>query len=140
MLTGIDPLLTGELLEALDRMGHSDSVAVVDAHFPAARVGSVVVERPGITAPRMLAAVRSVLPADDDRAVVLMTSAAGDRLPVQIELLDAARVPESLVDSVDRYAFYDEAGASSVVIRTGETRPYGNALLRKGLVDPVTEA
>jgi L-fucose mutarotase len=136
MLTGIDPLLTGDLLALLDGMGHSDTVAVVDAHFPAARVGAAVIERPGIGAARMLRAVRSVLPPDDERAVVLMTSATGILLPVQDELVCAAAVSADAVDSVERYAFYDEAATSSVVIRTGETRAYGNALFRKGLVEP----
>ena len=36
MLTGINPLLTGELLWHLDAMGHSDAVVIADAHFPAA--------------------------------------------------------------------------------------------------------
>lgn len=134
MLTGIDPLLTGQLLALLDEMGHSDTVAVVDAHFPAARTGPPVVERPGVSAPRVLAAVRSVLPPDDVRTVVLMRSADGRRLPVQSELVEAAAVPADLVDSVDRYAFYDEAAAAAVVIRSGETRTYGNALFRKGIV------
>lgn len=134
MLTGVDPLLTGPLLTLLDEMGHSDTVAVVDAHFPAARMGPPVIERPGVDAPRVLAAVRSVLPPDDRRAVVLMTSLDATRLSVQDELVEAAAVSADLVDSVDRYAFYDEAATASVLVRTGEARAYGNALFRKGLV------
>lgn len=40
MLNGIDPLLTGELLAALDAMGHGDCVVLADAHFPAARLAT----------------------------------------------------------------------------------------------------
>src|SRR5688500_4472134 len=134
MLLGVDPLLTGELLMHLDAMGHSDAVAVVDAHFPAHRVGQRVVELPGTTSPAVLAAVRSVLPPDDAPALDLMTSADGQRLPVQDELIAAARLTLGETRFVDRFAYYDVAGQAYVVIRTGETRTYGNALLRKGLV------
>lgn len=134
MLTGINPLLTGEVLLHLDAMGHSDSVAIVDAHFPAARVGLVVIDLPGTTSPQVLAAVRSVLPADDDPALDLMESADGARLPVQDELIAAAQVGESGHRMVERFDYYDLVVSARLVIRTGETRKYGNALFRKGLV------
>ena len=38
MLKLLPPLLTPELLHALASMGHGDDLALVDAHFPAARV------------------------------------------------------------------------------------------------------
>lgn len=34
MLLGVDPLLRGTLLAALDRMGHGDVVAICDAISP----------------------------------------------------------------------------------------------------------
>jgi len=136
MLQGVNPLLTGPILLHLDAMGHSDSVAVVDAHFPAARVGRVVVELPGTTAPAVVAAVRSVLPTDDAPALDLMTSADGTTLPVQHELVAAALLSLDAVAFVDRFAFYDNVAGAQLVIRTGETRVYGNALLRKGIVTP----
>lgn len=33
MLLDLDPVLTGQLLKALDEMGHGDSVVIADAHF-----------------------------------------------------------------------------------------------------------
>ncbi|MDQ1617715.1 MAG: L-fucose mutarotase, partial [Actinomycetota bacterium] len=35
---------------------------------------------------------------------------------------------------IDRHAFYEIAAAAYLIVRTGETRPYGNAILRKGVV------
>jgi L-fucose mutarotase len=35
---------------------------------------------------------------------------------------------------LSRQAFYDEAATAYLIVRTGETRTYGNALLRKGVV------
>jgi L-fucose mutarotase len=136
MLSGIDPILTGTLLAHLDAMGHSDAVVVADAHFPAARLGARVVDTPGLDSPQVLAAVRSVLPLDDAPALDLMRSADGATLTVQHELIAAARAGDGDVRFVERHAFYDLAAEAFLVIRTGETRKYGNALLRKGLVIP----
>ncbi len=134
MLNGIDPLLTGALLAHLDAMGHSDSVVVADAHFPAARLAARLIDLPGHSAPAVLAAIRTVIPLDDAPALDLMRSADGATLPVQRELVDAARAGDGDVRMVERYAYYDLAAEAFVIVRTGETRSYGNALLRKGLV------
>lgn len=134
MLQGINPLLTGELLMHLDEMGHSDTVIIVDAHFPASRLAERLITLPGTTSPEVLEAVRSVLPLDDSPAVDLMTSADGTVLDVQKQLLTAAGVTESDVRFVDRFDFYDEAEDGYVIIRTGETRTYGCVIVRKGLV------
>ena len=45
MLKGIHPLLTPDLLHALAEMGHGDTLAIVDANFPATRVGRRVIRR-----------------------------------------------------------------------------------------------
>ncbi|TFC74019.1 transport protein RbsD/FucU [Cryobacterium sp. TMS1-20-1] len=134
MLIGINPLLTGDLLKHLEEMGHSDKVIVVDAHFPAARLANRLVELPGTTAPEVLAAIRSVLPLDDSPAVDLMTSADGAVLPVQTELLEAARIDLTGARFVDRFDFYRDVADAYVIVRTGETRTYGCVIVRKGLV------
>lgn len=138
MLEGINPLLTGELLMHLDEMGHSDTVIIVDAHFPAARLAERLITLPGTTSPEVLAAVRSVLPLDDSPAVDLMTSIDGTVLDVQRELIEAAGVSEDGVRFVDRFDFYDDAEDAFVIIRTGETRKYGCVIVRKGLVGHVS--
>ena len=138
LLQGVNPLLTGPVLLHLDAMGHSDAVAVVDAHFPAARVGRVVVDLPGTTSPEVLAAVCSVLPPDDAPALDLMTSLDGSTLPVHEELVAAAGLRPDEVRQVDRFAYYDLVKDAHLVLRTGETRVYGNAVYRKGLVTSAT--
>ena len=134
MLSGIDPLLTGDLLAALDAMGHGDAVVLTDAHFPAARVARRLIDLPSVGTPELLRAVRTVLPLDDSPAVDQMLSADGKPLPVQRELAAAADVPLEEVRFLERFAFYDEAEAAFVVVRTGEARTYANVLLRKGIV------
>lgn len=134
MLHGIDPLLTGELLLHLDAMGHSDSVVIADAHFPAAALGARVIVLPGTTTPEVLAAIRTVIPLDDAPSLDLMTSADGAVLDVQHELMVAAGTSLETTRFVDRFAYYDAARTAFLIVRTGETRKYGNALLRKGVV------
>jgi L-fucose mutarotase len=134
MLSGINPLLTGQLLAQLDAMGHSDAVIVADAHFPAERLAHRLLTLPGLTTPDVLRAIRSVIPLDDAPALDLMTSADGTRLPVQDELIDAAGATGRDVQFLGRLEFYDAAAEAFLIVRTGETRTYGNALLRKGVV------
>ena len=57
MLKGIHPLLIADLLHALAAMGHGDEIAIVDANFPATRLGTRVIELPGASSPECLAAV-----------------------------------------------------------------------------------
>lgn len=134
MLEGIHPLLTGELLLHLDRMGHSDSVVVADAHFPAWALGERVIDLPGTTTPEVVAAIRTVLPLDDAPGIDLMASAHGEVLDVQHQLMAAAGTDAGSTAFVERFAYYGVAKAAYLMVRTGETRKYGNALLRKGVV------
>lgn len=134
MLEGINPLLTGELLLHLDRMGHSDAVVIADAHFPAWALGAHVIDLPGTTTPEVMAAIRSVLPLDDAPGIDLMTSADGAVLDVQHELMAAAGTTLDTTRFVERFAYYEVAKSAYLMVRTGETRKYGNALLRKGVV------
>ena len=137
MLLGMDPVLTGRLLEALDAMGHTDSLVIADAHFPAARLsGGRQIELPGLSTPRVLRAVCSVLPLDDAPSLDLMASPEPGLLEVQRELVEAAGLDAAGEGHqlVERFAFYDLAEQAQLIIRTGETRIYGNALVRKGVV------
>jgi L-fucose mutarotase len=130
MLLGIDPLLNGELLLWLDRMGHSDLVVISDAHFPAFRLGPHVIDVAGAS-PQVVQAVRSVIALDDVSPVTLMQSP--EPQDVQAELVAAASVSDSGVQLVDRYAFYELAATANLILRTTETRIYANAILRKGV-------
>lgn len=134
VLTGIHPLLSGALLAQLDAMGHSDAVVLADAHFPAARLAARLLDLPGTSTPELLTAVRSVVPLDEAPALDLMSGPHGARLAVQDELVAAAGAGPQDVRLLSRHDFYEEAGRAFLVVRTGETRTYGNVLLRKGVV------
>lgn len=132
MLKGINPLLTGDLLALLDQMGHSDTVVITDAHFPAYRLSEVVIEL-GVSAPEATAAVCSVLDLDNVDAATLMDS-GGPWNQAQTELVEAlGPIPKDLIREVDRYSFYDLSAKANFIIRTTETRIYANVILSKGV-------
>ncbi|MCC6497115.1 MAG: transport protein RbsD/FucU, partial [Propionibacteriaceae bacterium] len=97
-----------------------------------------LIDMPGLTSPRVLQAIRSVMVPDTFPALDLMESPDGV-LPVQTELVAAAGLELEEARMVERFAFYDLAAQAELIIRTGETRVYGNALFRKG-VTPVMSA
>jgi L-fucose mutarotase len=130
MLSGINPLLTGRVLKELDEMGHSDTVAIVDANFPAHRFAAPCIELPGIDVVTMTRAVREVFPLDPAFPPVLMDSGEPD-VPVQCQLVDAAGGGPPA--RVDRWAFYELVDRASLVLSTGELRLWGNVLLAKGI-------
>ena len=133
MLIGIDPLLTGPLLSALDLLGHGDRLVIADANFPARTTGSEVLALPGIGSPAVLAAVATVFPVEADGRVRVMAAPEGE-IPIHRELARAASVHAPVeLELVERFAFY-EAARGALVLLTGETRPYGNAILVKGVV------
>jgi len=141
MLKGIHPLLTPDLLRTLAAMGHGDTIAIVDANFPAARLSTSLIGVPGAGAPELLDAVLTVLPVDTRATPAAFTMGVVD---------DPEAVPEPVADfalvftdhslgdceigRLERDAFYDAARAAFAVVQTGELRPYGNILLVKGVV------
>ena len=141
MLLGIDPLLGSDLLHALASMGHGDSIAIVDANFPATTIGRRVVEAPGANAPQMLKAILSVFPLDTFVAPAIFTmEVVGDPAAVPAPVADFVAVLGELglihgeLGRLDRSAFYARAKEAFAVVRTGEPRAYGNILLVKGVV------
>jgi L-fucose mutarotase len=136
VLSGIHPILVGDLIAALDRLGHGEELVVADANFPAHGVGATVVETPGLPSPAVVAAIRTVIPLDvyEAESVLLMRSEDAERPAVQQELVAAASAPPERVAELERFAFYERARGSRLVVRTGEQRPSGNLLLRKGVV------
>ena len=140
MLLNLDPVLTGRLLLALDEMGHGDAVVIADAHFTASRLAHKhLVDVPGLSSPRVVQAVRSVLVPDTYGPTFDLMEGPDGLLPVQTELIEAARLDGEPYRMIERFAFYDLAAQAELIIRTGETRTYGNAIFRKG-VTPVVSA
>lgn len=142
MLKGIDPLLGPELLAILRAMGHGDEIVVVDANFPATANAQRLVRLDGIAAPRAARAILSVLPLDDfvpEAAFRMEVSDAPQTVPpVCREFEDALRACgyDRGLAAIERFAFYDRAKDAFAIVATGETRLWGNLLLKKGAVPP----
>lgn len=138
MLKGLDPLLTGDLLQVLADMGHGDEIAIVDANFPAATMARRLVRLPGSTATEALAAVLSLMPLDDfvDHPAAAM-DAPGERPAIYPEFEAAMAAAESrpvALEPVERFAFYERAKATYATIATGERRLYANIIVKKGVI------
>ena len=142
MLKGIHPLLTSDLLRCLAAMGHGDEIAIVDANFPARRLGPVVIDIAGASAPQVLAAVLTVLPLDTDTvpaAVTMQVIGDADAVPAAVAeftaLLTEQDAGATQIGKLDRMSFYERARGAAAIVRTGELRPYGNVILVKGVVN-----
>ena len=143
MLKGLDPLLNANLLHVLRSMGHGDDLVIVDANFPAASMGRRVVAMDGVSATRALEAVLSVMPLDDfvdapcARMQVVDDPAAVPEICTEFQaIIDRAEGGRLRLAAIERFAFYERARQAFALVRTGETRLYGNVLLKMGVVRP----
>ncbi|MDD7910568.1 MULTISPECIES: RbsD/FucU family protein [Pseudovibrio] len=141
MLKSIDPLLSADLLYALASMGHGDTLAIVDANFAAAsRANGHLITMPGTTASDVLAAILTLFPVDgfDDCPIKLMAQADDAELPEAaqdfLKVLDASEEKGHKWEAIDRFAFYDLAEKTSLIVATTDLRPYGCLILQKGVV------
>jgi L-fucose mutarotase len=143
MLKHIPALLTPDALHALASMGHGDELAIVDAHFPAARLAAQgaarLVRIPGADTPALLRAVLALLPLDDFGAEAAWTmQAVGDvaaQPPAVAEVQAVLKAAdEHAAAALERFAFYERAAQAFAILACGETRTYGNVLVRKGVL------
>ncbi|MBO1076209.1 RbsD/FucU family protein [Roseomonas marmotae] len=146
MLKHIDPLLTPDLLWVLAAMGHGDDLALVDANFPAEAIAASTVSRrlvrlPGLRMGAVMRAVLSVLPLDDFVPdPVRRMEVVGEPTqipPAQAEVLHAmgtALGHAVRMQGIERFAFYAAARDSFAIVQVGDLRPYGDFLLRKGVI------
>lgn len=143
MLKNIDPLLTPDLLRILAAMGHGDVLAVVDANFPAYSVAGAkpLIHLAGADTLQVLLAILELLPLDtfDDEPITTMQSVNdASAVPeiverVQRQLL-SRMTPVPATRAIERHAYYAAARQAVAVVLTGERLPYGNFLLRKGVI------
>ncbi len=141
MLKGVSPLVSPDLLKALAEMGHGDEIVFSDAHFPAhffGRAGAIVLRADGIPADALLKGIAPLFELDSYATpVVMMAAVKGDALDPAVEkAYRAALGYEGTIEQMERYAFYERAKKAYAIVITGETRKYGNVILKKG-VTPV---
>ena len=138
MLKGISPVVSPELLKVLAEMGHGDEIVFSDAHFPAhyfGRGGAIVLRADGLACDKLLAGVKPLFELDSYATpVVMMAPVEGDKLDPAVEAAYrwALGYPGK-IEQMERYAFYERAKKAYAIVLTGETRKYGNIILKKGV-------
>jgi L-fucose mutarotase len=147
MLKKIPAFLDAELLWVLASMGHGDEIAIVDRNFSAHRVaqktttGKLIV-LPGLDAPTAIAGILELFPLDGFVTSPLshMGGPQGEQdriLEVHADVIRICSEAEGrpiTSTPIERFAYYPIAEASFAVVQTAETRPYGNFILKKGVV------
>jgi L-fucose mutarotase len=143
MLRGLDPILTPDLLYMLRAMGHGDTIAIVDGNFPGLTMARRLVRLDAHPATRVAEAVLRRMPLDDfvpDPAQVMEVVGEPEARPPVVlafqEIIDRVADNPVPVAPVERFAFYDLARAAHGIVQTGESRLYGNIILKKGVVRP----
>ena len=144
MLKGISPVVSPDLLKTLAEMGHGDEIVFSDAHFPAhafGRADAIVLRADGLAADRLLRGVIPLFELDSYATpVAMMAPVPGDALDPAVEAAYRAALDyNGPIERMERFAFYERAKRAYAIVLTGETRKYGNILLKKG-VTPITAA
>ncbi len=148
MLKGIDNRLNAEVLHTLRAMGHGDTLVLADTNFPSDSIArqttiGTLLRMDNLTCGQAGEAVLSVLPLDtfveDFARRMEIVGNPTEIPPVQAEVqkaIDHAEGRPRPMQSIERFAFYEEAKKAYAVIQTGERRFYGCFILRKGVIPP----
>ena len=143
MLRDIPPILSPDLLWTLRAMGHGDDIVLADANFPAQAMGARCHRLDGIAATDVLDAVLTVMPLDTfvpDPACVMQVVDDPDAVPEVVaafqDLVNRRADRPATLASLERFAFYERARGAFAIVQTGETRLYGNIILKKGVIAP----
>ena len=144
MLKGIPPILSPDLLKALCEMGHSDRLVISDGNFPAESMGKncKVIRMDGHGVPEIPEAVLQVFPLDTyvEMPVSLMEKVPGDTVetPIWEEFAEILEKNDSrgknAIGNIERFAFYEEAKKSYLIIASSEKALYANIMLQKGVI------
>ena len=140
MLKGIPAIISPDLLRILASMGHGDELVISDAHFPAHSISSNVIHADAVTSPAMLEAICKLIELDQyvDKPVMLMQPVPGDQVDPELlgEIKNTLDSDSDRIDYIERFAFYERAKKSFAVVVTGESRIYGNIIIKKGVTMP----
>ena len=141
MLKGIDPLLSGDLLQILDDMGHGDQLLLVDRNYPAVSSGRPVIRLGEVGIMRAAEAILSVFPLDSFISHPLERMEVEDdptkTTAVQSELLAYASKIEGRpleFGVIPRLDFYGRARNVYAVVHTLDALPYGCFIFHKGVI------
>ncbi|MGY3439906.1 RbsD/FucU family protein [Marinovum sp. KMM 9879] len=143
MLRNIPHILSPDLLQTLSAMGHGDEIVIADANFPATALAQRCHRLDGLSATEVLQAVLTVLPLDSyvpNPALVMEVVEDPNAQPPIVAafqtIVDETADNPAPLGKLERFAFYDRAKTAFAIVQTGETRLYGNIILKKGVIRP----
>ncbi len=143
ILKNISSLLSPELIAAIYRLGHGDTVVLADRSFPAGSIakegGAKLICADGHGIPGLLQEILKLMLLDTyaDKPVMLM-----DKLPCDADMdIPIWEIYRSVISRHDRrknrtigyyerFEFYAQAKKASCIIKTGETSGYANIILK----------
>jgi L-fucose mutarotase len=136
MLKGISPYISPDLLKILAEMGHGDEIVFADAHFSANALNSRVIRADGIPTEKLLEGIIQIFELDDYAVpVIMMSPVPGDKIDPSIESsYRKALSYEGKIGLEERFDFYERTKKAYAVVITGQTKQYGNIILKKGLI------
>ena len=140
MLKGISPLFSPELLACIYRMGHGHEIVLADAHFPGESLGPPVIRADGLKIAPLLDAILPLFELDRyvSDPVLMMAVVPGDTLDPTVEsdyreVIERHAPNTPPIQRLERFVFYERAKTAFAVVMTGDTRKYGNVILKKGV-------
>ena len=134
------PLLQPEILESLGSAGHGSRVLIADGNYPFTTGTNPSARKVYLNlAPDMLKVtdvLEVLVKAIPIEAAHVMVPDDGSEPAIFAEFRKI--MPEPGLETLDRFAFYDQSKTADValVIATGERRIYANILLTIGVVAP----
>jgi L-fucose mutarotase len=140
MLKGISPVIGPDLLKLLYEMGHGDEIVLADSNYPGSSMAQRLLRADGLNISTLLEGILPLFPLDTYAdPLVMMQAEKGDSLDpaVESDYLAVIRRFEGSAPvplRVERYAFYERTRSAFGILMTGETRTYGNLILKKGVI------
>lgn len=142
MLKNIPKILSPELVKILMEMGHGDTIVIADGNFPAASLARRLVRCDGHGAAELFEAILQLMPLDSysDHQIELMQVVPGDPYQPEIwgQYKKIAVKYEPInhkIETVERFAFYENAKQAYAVVATSELALYANIMIRKGVIN-----
>jgi L-fucose mutarotase len=141
MLHHIPPILSPDLLCSLRAMGHGDDIVIADSNFPATSLAARCHRLDGISATDVLQAILTLLPLDTfvpDPAIVMQVVDDPTAVPPVVaafqQIVTQTADHPVTIAGIARFDFYERAKRAFAIVQTGETRLYGNIILKKGVI------
>lgn len=142
MLRNIPRIIAPELMKVMMEMGHSDTLVLADANFPAASCANRLVRLDGVEVADLLDAVLQFFPLDSfvSHPVMLMQPKNDEPIP---EIWDTFKTiiqqrddEKAFLDFklAERMSFYDAARKAYAIVQTTTTARYANIMLQKGVL------